>query len=1099
MPVPVTGGAGIPLSSKTNYARLHRKIKIFANAINHKSSSFASQTSFRRRRCPTPTIISRPLRHNGPNSATLIGREATPALVNGLHAYAEGQAWLQLDLTSKFHGKMGEVDNDDIGGMESDNELDGVDAGSEEEAMNETDEEDEGDEEFTGDNLEIYYNKHPQGHFETSQLSDLDNVILLLEQALELNPPIHPDHAASLYNLFLFFDIRYRKLGQHTDLDKMVLMLHKILDIHPPDHPNRATSLSNLTFVLKTQFDKSGEISDLNEVVHIREKILELQPPRHSGRHISLKNFASALKMQFTQLGQLSDLNDMILSLKQALKLQPPDNPWHDSSLDMLTWSLHAHFSQSGKLSSLDDAIVNLEYALGRQPPGHAERHSTLDDLVLALQTCFEQLEEPVDLEKAVLLHEQALELCPPSHAERSLSLKNLASALIIHFEHFRKPADLENAVLLRDQALALCPPSHPSHFIVLNSLALLLNTCYEKLGRSVDLERVVLLHEQALNHLPARYSNHHTALTNLASALTAHFNHSRKPSHLERAISLCIDGLESMPDSHPDHCTLYVVLGRAYREKFHAYSLPSDLEAVLDAFSCGTWFSFGLLHRKLEAAAEWVITAITFNQRQSAISACEVAFAFIPNLLWQCLSLPTQLAALKHVSDLVCEGAACAVRELRTSFDNLPVPFAKKLKELSLELQSLNVEDSSAITMNMTAQENVCCRSLADTWLKTLSEVHNLSEFKYFLLPKPSAHFAVAAESGPIVILNVSLHFGCDAIIIRSPDTPPERIAFQGLTFHKLVHFKKQIHLITGTLQSRHLDPPGMVGGSNYEFGKILETLWILVVNPIINLLGLKRSDNPKRLWLCPISLFAFMPLHAAGIYDTPESPNMSDFAVPSYIPTLNALIVAQSRVKKLQINKVLVVVQPNTPKQKPLQGTFEERNCIAEVVPSGSFLQLVGSDATVENVFSSLSEASIVHFACHGEQHPQKPLQSGLLLHDGKLTLSQMFHEDLPNASIAFLSACSSATGDQEQPDEMVHLGAAMLNAGFLSVIATMWTIYDKHGPLVAKEVYTKLFELQPDPTRVAYALHAAIRKLYADQQVDFACWVPFIHLGV
>jgi len=45
------------------------------------------------------------------------------------------------------------------------------------------------------------------------------------------------------------------------------------------------------------------------------------------------------------------------------------------------------------------------------------------------------------------------------------------------------------------------------------------------------------------------------------------------------------------------------------------------------------------------------------------------------------------------------------------------------------------------------------------------------------------------------------------------------------------------------------------------------------------------------------------------------------------------------------------------------------------------------------------------------------------------------------LPNASIAFLSACHSAAGDQDQPDEVVHLGAAMLGAGFQSVIATMW----------------------------------------------------------
>jgi CHAT domain-containing protein len=173
-----------------------------------------------------------------------------------------------------------------------------------------------------------------------------------------------------------------------------------------------------------------------------------------------------------------------------------------------------------------------------------------------------------------------------------------------------------------------------------------------------------------------------------------------------------------------------------------------------------------------------------------------------------------------------------------------------------------------------------------------------------------------------------------------------------------------------------------------------------------------------------------------------------MSKFAISSYIPTLDTLIAARSRITPAEDDKVLVVIQPKTPGQKPLSFTVEERDRIRKVIPHNSFLQLHessastpdGSDATVENVLSKLPEASIVHFACHGVQR-EDPLESALILQDGDLKLSQMIHRDLPKASIAFLSACHSAAGDVEQPDEMVHLGAAMLAAGFPSVIATMW----------------------------------------------------------
>jgi hypothetical protein len=89
------------------------------------------------------------------------GWESTPILAEGLCAYAEGQAQLQWDLASSFRKKWasllgGEGTEEVIAAVEveSNDELDGAGAGSEEEAMAEADEEDEGmaGEEFTRDN-----------------------------------------------------------------------------------------------------------------------------------------------------------------------------------------------------------------------------------------------------------------------------------------------------------------------------------------------------------------------------------------------------------------------------------------------------------------------------------------------------------------------------------------------------------------------------------------------------------------------------------------------------------------------------------------------------------------------------------------------------------------------------------------------------------------------------------------------------------------------------------------------------------------------------------------------------------------------------------
>jgi CHAT domain-containing protein len=105
------------------------------------------------------------------------------------------------------------------------------------------------------------------------------------------------------------------------------------------------------------------------------------------------------------------------------------------------------------------------------------------------------------------------------------------------------------------------------------------------------------------------------------------------------------------------------------------------------------------------------------------------------------------------------------------------------------------------------------------------------------------------------------------------------------------------------------------------------------------------------------------------------------------------------------------------------------------------GAPLSLVDSMATKQEVLAMFESANIVHLACHGVQHPTEPHKSRFCLSSGNLTVSELMDMNLKNASIAFLSACETAKGDQKYADEAVHLAATMLFAGFTSVVATMW----------------------------------------------------------
>jgi CHAT domain-containing protein len=194
--------------------------------------------------------------------------------------------------------------------------------------------------------------------------------------------------------------------------------------------------------------------------------------------------------------------------------------------------------------------------------------------------------------------------------------------------------------------------------------------------------------------------------------------------------------------------------------------------------------------------------------------------------------------------------------------------------------------------------------------------------------------------------------------------------------------------------------------------------------------------------LWWYTTGPFSFLPIHAAGIYDNENSERVSDYAVSSYTPILHVLLTPVS--PATVTFQMLAIIQPETPGYIPLPFTHNELLKIAEHVSEKHLVKLgiLKAPATLENVISHLLTASIVHIACHGEQDTENPLESALILDGGqRLNVSQIMKQKMPNASLAFLSACQTAMGDETLSDEAIHLAASLLFAGFHGVVATMW----------------------------------------------------------
>jgi CHAT domain-containing protein len=206
---------------------------------------------------------------------------------------------------------------------------------------------------------------------------------------------------------------------------------------------------------------------------------------------------------------------------------------------------------------------------------------------------------------------------------------------------------------------------------------------------------------------------------------------------------------------------------------------------------------------------------------------------------------------------------------------------------------------------------------------------------------------------------------------------------------------------------------------------------------------------SRPRIHW-CANGEFVFLPLHAAGIYSGTLANRecCSDYIVSSYTPTISALLRAQVQtptIRSIDVDMLLVGEDcAGSPAMSKLWNVRTELACVESSATTKHFgrtVEVIAREATVERVTERIKSASFVHLACHGLQHRTNALESGFYLNDGKLTISKLMELQLDRPWFAYLSACETAKGDAEQPDQVMHLAAAMLFAGFKHVIATMW----------------------------------------------------------
>ena len=938
-------------------------------------------------------------------------------------------------------------------------------------------------------------------------MQDLNETIVLGREALDLCPQEHLDRPMSLNNLATFLSFRYKQLGAMEDLDEAIVLDREAFDLCPQGHLYRSMASGSLAVHLSTRYSQLGAMEDLDEVIGLVREALRLCPHGHSERSMSLNNLADCLFSRYKQLGAMRDLDEAIVLDRETLRLCLRGHLDRAIFLTNLAIRLSTRFEQLGAMQDLDEVIVLVREALDLRPQGHLDRSMSLNNLADCLSSRYKQLGAMQDLNEAIVLDREALDLHPQGHPGRPMSLKNLAVHLSSRYKELGWMQDLDEALVLARGALDLCPQGHPVRSMSLNSVADCLSSRYKQFGAMKDLEEAIVFDREALALRTQGHPDRAMSLNNLALHLSSRYDQLGAMEDLDEAIILGRKALDFHPQGHPDWSGSLGSLAGYLCDRFTRLKQLQDKEELFNLYAQLAHAPQVASSVDLSAARSWIRVAEDF-QHPTILLAYDTSFRLLIQHLATLPSLPQHLVILKNLtSSLAVDAFSACLRNsapahavelleqgrgvfwsqlsrLRSPLDDL-IGSGPAGKTLADEFTGLALLIRNALNSPGANQHERVCR-LNLGMQRVVTDVRKLPGLSRFLLPLLFSDLQRAASGGPVIIVN-ACKYGCDALIVF-PDRDPVHIPLQ-ITQGDARGLSTELHTLTERAKRNDM---------KIELARFLRKLWDQIVSPIVDCLQTTHPSQ-SRIWWCPTAEFSVLPLHAAGPYRMGQQ-NLPDLYVSSYTPTLTALIRARRRdpsSSTTEQKSFIAIGQTKAPGLSELLSVGEELDNVRQSVEGlATFTRIDGEASCTSRVVEELGKNEWVHLACCCLPNRKQPFESGFTLHDGLFTIQRVIGCDLKNPEFAYLSANHTTVGDEDSPDEVIHLASAMQFAGFRSVIGTMWYVDDGDTTKITSTFYKHMMEESGrlDHTRAAFALNKTMKSV--DIPLDQR--ILYIHLG-
>ena len=934
----------------------------------------------------------------------------------------------------------------------------------------------------------------------------------------------------ALFNLAQALLLRSHELKQHKDVKHAIQYLrylqHQLLETSSVTR-NEIKAFLVRALAAQVALESVDPMRDIGEMATLCRELLT-SGVSESLLVYALKSLASAI---FTSVPVGQPPADGVIECLREARIRLPNlkkicMALADSLSDRFYWA-QSHDDYEEAMSILDELIAG--------PNEYVKEAMHLAGLLARGRFSFDS--KPEHLAEAIFRTRSLLNVMSSKDRGRPTAMNQLARLEKRHFEEFGVSSGRQedNAEVVDELHLAASPQMVKSdpvefplpmpdrrnpgdHILALNSMF-----------NITDLTNIEKAIEYCRLCLTSPHSHHQLTLVELGQLLYRVFDLTGNIDSLHESITVFRD-LIRMPCVPIRRHTIARYIIACLHSRFKLFKDRKDSDEIRELFAvAATDTSTGVPHR-FRISCEWTQFArdsghpSTLHAYETAISLMQQSLSFAPTLKIQHFRLVAmhdqyQKLPLDHASYLIQIGQLkqaigtlergrgllwSEMRGLRTSIDQLcavNLPLAEKFAAVNQDLKALTVSSSPVVWMDdghVGGREGmdpfghmvVMQRKLVEERDELISQIRAQPGFDTFLIPPSFDTLRSAAVHGPVILINHS-KWRSDILILLH-DSPPSLIP----TSNDFYDRAKGLHDKLLAARNDNLD------SRDYEdaLGYVLKHLYDLVGRPVIERLHNLNVPEQSRVWWCPTSVFCSLPLHAMGPIrsDGPTKLYFSDLYIPSYTPTLSALI--ESRKPNTQPDRpsMLLVVQSDA--QMP--SSLQEMRVIRTVCPSVE--TLFNEKATPISTLEGLKHHQFAHISCHGILEIGKPFDAFFKLYkDTHLTLLDIVRSQLPTAEFAFLSACHTAEITEESiADEGLHLTAAVQYSGFRSVVGTMWAMADIDGPVLAESFYQSVFSDKwqgvPYYERTAEALRDAVRNLRRRRKMALERWVNYVHYG-